>query len=151
MIRARFLARKFDLDVQGLAVRNAVPPNIGLAVVADVYEGAVFRVELADRVVPGDAAVLTEGCDYLVLKYGFGVNKDRLPGESGDLVSLWLVSDSPVWVTQIESIAALNNIWVVFQGNLFCVLVDFVCEIFHIRKAHFVQTVATGSDTVVHG
>ena len=45
---------------------------------ADVYEGTVFRIELTYRVVHGIAAVLTEGCNYLVLKYGFGVNKDRL-------------------------------------------------------------------------
>lgn len=53
--------------------------NIGLAVGADFYDATVFRVKLPDRVVPSDTAVLTEGYDNLVLKFGFGVNKDRLP------------------------------------------------------------------------
>ena len=53
-------------------------PDVRFAVIADPDNGAVFRVELPYRVVPGNAAVLTEGGDDLVLQYGFGGNKDRL-------------------------------------------------------------------------
>ena len=58
---------KFNLDVQGLTVRNAVTPDIGFAVVADTNDSAVLGVELAYRVVPGDAAVFTQSSDNLVL------------------------------------------------------------------------------------
>lgn len=54
-------------------------PDISLAVVADTDDTAVLGVELTDRVVYGIAAVFTQSSDNLVLKYGFGVNKDRLP------------------------------------------------------------------------
>lgn len=81
LIRARLLARKFDFDVDGPSIRNTVAPNIGLAVVTDVDDTAVFREELTNGVVPRNAAVLTEGYDNLVLEYGFGVNNDRLPND----------------------------------------------------------------------
>jgi hypothetical protein len=41
--------------------------DVALAVVPDVDHTAVFREELTDRVVPGYAAVLTQGSDNLVL------------------------------------------------------------------------------------
>ena len=58
---------KFNLDVDGTTVRYPVSPDISLAVVSHVYDSAVLGVELTYRVVPGDAAVLTEGYDDLVL------------------------------------------------------------------------------------
>ena len=58
---------KFNLDVQGLTIIDAVTPDIGLAMVADTDDTAIFRIELAYRVVHRIAAVLTEGYDYLVL------------------------------------------------------------------------------------
>lgn len=67
LIRARFLTRQLDLDVDGPSIRNAVAPDIGLAVVTDIDDAAVFREELADSVVPSDAAVFTEGYDNLIL------------------------------------------------------------------------------------
>jgi hypothetical protein len=73
------LPRQFHFDIDGPSIRNTVAPDIGLAMVTDVYDTAVFREELTDRMVPRYAAVLTEGYDNLVLEYGFGVNKDRLP------------------------------------------------------------------------
>ena len=42
-------------------------PDISLAMMTDIHESTVFRVELPDCVVPGYAAVLTEGYDNLVL------------------------------------------------------------------------------------
>jgi hypothetical protein len=42
-------------------------PDISLAMVSYVHDSAVLGVKLSDRVVPGYAAVLTEGYDYLVL------------------------------------------------------------------------------------
>jgi hypothetical protein len=42
-------------------------PNISLTMMTDVYERAVFRVELPDSMVPGNAAVFTQSCDDLVL------------------------------------------------------------------------------------
>jgi hypothetical protein len=67
LIRARVLTRKFNLDVYGTTVRNPVAPDIGLAVLTDVYEGTVFRIKLTDRVVDCVAAVLTQSSDNLVL------------------------------------------------------------------------------------
>lgn len=64
-----------------------MPPNIGFAVVPDVDHRTVFRIKLTYGVVPGDAAVLAEGNDNLILEYSFGVNKDRLL-LGGDLQSL---------------------------------------------------------------
>ena len=54
-------------------------PDIGLAVMTDIDDAAVFREELTHGVVTSDAAVLTEGYDNFVLEYGFVVNNDRLP------------------------------------------------------------------------
>lgn len=67
LIRARFLAGKFYFDVDGPSIRNTVTPDISLAMVTDINDTAVFREELAYRMVPSDAAVFTEGYDYLVL------------------------------------------------------------------------------------
>ena len=53
--------------------------DVAFAVVPHVHETAVFREKLPDRMVPSDAAVLTEGYDYLVLKNGFGVNNRPPP------------------------------------------------------------------------
>ena len=61
------LPGKFNLDVQGLTVRATVAPDISFAVVSHVHDSAVLGVELAYRVVPGYAAVFTEGYDNLVL------------------------------------------------------------------------------------
>lgn len=55
-----------------------MPRYVGLAVLADVNDGTVFRVELTYRVVSRYAAVLAEGNDDFILKYGFGVNGNRL-------------------------------------------------------------------------
>jgi hypothetical protein len=44
-----------------------VAHDIRFAVLTDSDDTAVFREELADRVITSDAAVLTEGYDYLVL------------------------------------------------------------------------------------
>ena len=41
--------------------------DIGLAVLTHTNDTTVLGVELSDRVVSCDAAVLTEGYDYLVL------------------------------------------------------------------------------------
>jgi hypothetical protein len=67
LIRARFLARELHFDIQSLAVRNAVAPDIGLAVLSDSDDGAVLGVELPYRVVYGVAAVSAERSDNLVL------------------------------------------------------------------------------------
>jgi hypothetical protein len=58
---------KFYLDVDSTTIGNTMTPDISLAVVADVHDRAVLSVELPDRVVSSDAAVLTEGYDNLVL------------------------------------------------------------------------------------
>lgn len=58
---------KFNLDIQGLTVIDPVAPDISLAMMTHVHDRAVLGVELTYRVVPSDAAVLTEGYDYLVL------------------------------------------------------------------------------------
>lgn len=79
LIRARMLTRQLHFYVDGPSIRNAVAPDIGLAVLTNMDDTAVFRKELADGVVPSDAAVLTESHDDFVLEYGFGVNNDRLP------------------------------------------------------------------------
>ena len=70
---------KFHFDVDGPTVRNTVTHNIALTMLAHTDDGAVLSVELTDRVVPSNAAVLTEGYDDFVLENGFRVNKDRLP------------------------------------------------------------------------
>lgn len=64
-----------------------MPSDVGFAVVSDVYHRTVFREKLTYGVVPGDASVLAEGNDNLILEYSFGVNKDRLL-LGGDLQSL---------------------------------------------------------------
>lgn len=50
-----FLTRQLDLDVYGLAVLP-MSVYIRLAVMPDVNERTILRVELTYRVVPGDAA-----------------------------------------------------------------------------------------------
>ena len=67
LVRARTFAGKFDLDIQGTTVANAVAHDIALAVVAHVDHTAVFGEELPDGVVSSDAAMLTQGYDNLVL------------------------------------------------------------------------------------
>jgi hypothetical protein len=67
LIRARVFARKFDFEVYGSTIRNTVAENVSLAMMTDVHDAAVFRVELTYRVVTSHAAVLTEGYDDLVL------------------------------------------------------------------------------------
>ena len=47
--------------------------NIGLTVLSDIHDGAVFRIKLAHRVISGDAAMLTEGGYNLVLKCGLTI------------------------------------------------------------------------------
>lgn len=60
-------AREFNFDIQGSAVRDTMPPDIGFAVLSYANDTSVFRVELPYCVVDGIAAVSAEGCDYLVL------------------------------------------------------------------------------------
>jgi hypothetical protein len=67
LIRARVFARKFDFEVYSSTIPDAVAENISLAMMTDIHDTAVFRVELAYRVVTSHAAVLTEGYDNLVL------------------------------------------------------------------------------------
>lgn len=59
LIRARVFARQLNFDVQSLAVRNAVSPDISLAGLSDTNDRAVLGVELPYRMVDGVAAVLT--------------------------------------------------------------------------------------------
>ena len=59
--------REFDFDVDRSPIRDAVTPDISLAMVTDVDDTAVFCEELTYGVIPCDAAVLTESHDYLVL------------------------------------------------------------------------------------
>lgn len=79
LIRARVFARELDFDIQSLAVPDTMTHDIGFAVVADVYDGAVLGVELAHRMVSSYATVLTQGCDDLVLEYRFFIDVYRLP------------------------------------------------------------------------
>ena len=44
-----------------------MPRDVGFALVPYIYKGAVFRVKLAHRVIPGDTAIRTEGGYNLVL------------------------------------------------------------------------------------
>jgi hypothetical protein len=74
------LTRKFDFNVYGPSIRNAMTHDVTFAVLTNPDDAAVFRKELTYGVVPSDAAVLAEGHDNFVLEYGFGVNNDRLPG-----------------------------------------------------------------------
>ena len=67
LIRARVFAGKFHLDIQGSTIPDAMTHDIGLAVVPDVDHTAVFCEKLTDGVVSSYAAVLTQGCDDLVL------------------------------------------------------------------------------------
>ena len=71
-----------------------MPPDIGFAVLTDVYNRTVLGEELPYRVVPSDAAVLTEGYDYLVLEYGFGVNNRPPPCKEWRSMSLWFITDT---------------------------------------------------------
>ena len=60
---------QFHLDVYRLAVRNTMPENIALAMLTDIYDGSVLRVELTDCVVSCYAAVHTQSGDNAVLKF----------------------------------------------------------------------------------
>ena len=59
--------REFDFYVDSSTIRNTMPHDVTLAMLANMNDGAVFGVELAYRVISCDAAVLTEGYDDLVL------------------------------------------------------------------------------------
>lgn len=67
LIRARVFAGEFYFDIQGATVTDAMPPYIGLAVLADTDDRAVLGIELPYRMVSGYAAVLTERHDDFVL------------------------------------------------------------------------------------
>lgn len=90
LVRTRAFAGKFDLDIQGTTVANAVTHDIALAVVTHVDHTAVLGEELTDGVVSSDAAVLAKSDNDLVLKNRFFIDVNRLPWgwRSG---SLWLV------------------------------------------------------------
>lgn len=79
LIRARVFAGKFHLDIYSSTVRNAVAHEIGFTVLTDVNDTTILGKELPHRMVTNDAAVFTEGYDYLVLQLRFGIDKDRLP------------------------------------------------------------------------
>jgi hypothetical protein len=67
LVRARVFSRQFYFDVECSTVADPVPPDISLAVVPDVYDGAVLGVELPHRMISGYAAMLTQSCDNLIL------------------------------------------------------------------------------------
>ena len=54
-------------------------PDVCLTMVADVHDTTVFRIELADRMIPGDAPVGTQSSDDAVLEFCLGVQFYRLP------------------------------------------------------------------------
>ena len=74
LILPRVFPWQLDFYVYRLAVRNAVSENIGFAMLADIYDAAVFRIKLADSVVSCYTAVHTERGDDLVLEFSFGVH-----------------------------------------------------------------------------
>lgn len=88
-------AGKFDLDIQGSTVPDTMTHDVGLAMMPDVDHTAVFRKELTDRVVPGDAAVLTQSDNDLVLENRFFIDVDRLPcgWRSGSLLVFADIND----------------------------------------------------------
>ena len=59
LVVSRFLAGQLHLDVERLAVRDAMPPDIRLAVLTDVDDAAILGEELPYRVVTRYAAVFT--------------------------------------------------------------------------------------------
>ena len=67
LVGARVFPGQLHLDVKCSTIRDSMSPDISLAVVPDVHDGAVLSVELPHRMVSGDAAVLTEGYDDFVL------------------------------------------------------------------------------------
>ena len=54
-------------------------PDIRLTMVADVHGAAVFRIELADRMISGDTAIRTQSGDNAILEFCLGVQFYRLP------------------------------------------------------------------------
>ena len=44
-----------------------MPPDIGFAIIPDIYYGAVLGEELPYRVISSDTSIFTEGYDYLIL------------------------------------------------------------------------------------
>ena len=56
-----------------------MPRDITLAMRADIHDGTVFRIELADRMIPGDTAVRAQSGDDAVLEFGFRVQFYLLP------------------------------------------------------------------------
>jgi hypothetical protein len=79
LVLPRGFPRQFDLDVYGFAIRNAVPKNIGFAMLTDIHDATVLCIELSDRVVSRHAAVHAQGGDNFILKRCFGVYDRRLP------------------------------------------------------------------------
>lgn len=79
MVLPGVFPRQLDLDVYRLAVSNAMPENIGFAMLTDMYDGTVFRVELPNRVVSCYTAVSAEGGDNFVLQFSFGIYLRFLP------------------------------------------------------------------------
>ena len=73
LVLTRVFAGQFHLYVYGASIRNPVPRDVGFALVPHVHKGAVFRIKLSHRVIPGDAAMLTEGGYNLVLKCGLTI------------------------------------------------------------------------------
>jgi hypothetical protein len=60
-------ARKFDLDVKGSSIRDAMTPDVSFAMMTDVHDTTILGVELPYCVVTRYAAVLTEGYYDFVL------------------------------------------------------------------------------------
>jgi hypothetical protein len=79
LIRARVFARKFDFEVYSSTIPDTVAENVSLAMMTNVHDTAVFRVELTYRMVTSHAAVFTQSYDDLVLQLGFGVNNRPPP------------------------------------------------------------------------
>lgn len=59
LIVSRLLTGQFHLDIERLTIRNAMPPDIRLAVLTDVDDAAIPGKELPYRVVTRYAAVFT--------------------------------------------------------------------------------------------
>lgn len=66
--------RQLDFNVKRSAITNTMTPDISLTVVTNIYSTAVFSKELTDRMITGDAAVLTERNNDLVLQFGFWIH-----------------------------------------------------------------------------
>ena len=71
--------RQLDLDVYRLAVSDTVSENVAFAMLTDMNDGTVFRVELTDRVVSCYTAISAQGGDNFVLQFSFGIYFRFLP------------------------------------------------------------------------